>query len=435
MKTHIHYIKELKYFYILLAGQFISRFGSKLTSFVLILWIYQQSGSALSTVLLGVCIYSPSILLSIFAGTLADQWNKKTIMLVSDGVSAVCTLILLISVINGNLTLWVIYAVNIVMSIMDAFQSPASLSAESLLIPTTYFEKASGLQSVANSLIEILYPMVATMLFSFFDISIVFYIDILSFLLGALSLYFFVHIPNEQKVKKETEPFLQECMQGLKYLYKKKAVFYLIIFFSIINLFAYITTCSLLNPMLLARSNKASVVGFVSSAMGIGMLVGSLFTVFHAQTQKRNYAIFLSCALSFILGDILFAFGRVPIIWICGGFLSSLTLPYMDANVMTILRSKTDMHMQGRVFAARNTLQFATMPLGMLIGGILADYVFEPFMQTSSQLQLLCSYLVGDGKGSGMALMFLFMGILGAIFSFGAMKVKLFHQFDHKDEG
>ncbi|WP_418270108.1 hypothetical protein [Hominenteromicrobium sp.] len=61
-----------------------SALGSAMTSFALVIWAYEQSGSALSTALLSICSYAPYVLLSIFAGALSDRWNKKATMLICD---------------------------------------------------------------------------------------------------------------------------------------------------------------------------------------------------------------------------------------------------------------------------------------------------------------------------------------------------------------
>ncbi len=65
----------------------------------------------------------------------------------------------------------------------------------------------------------------------------------------------------------------------------------------------------------------------------------------------------------------------------------------------------------------RNALQFSTIPVGILLGGFLADYVFEPFMMTENAVAKILQTIVGTGAGSGMAVMFLCTGILGALFS------------------
>jgi hypothetical protein len=86
----------------------------------------------------------------------------------------------------------------------------------------------------------------------------------------------------------------------------------------------------------------------------------------------------------------------------------------MGANMDVLFRTKIPIEMQGRVYSARNTLQFFTIPLGYLCGGILVDKVFEPFM-SGQQGDSLLIFLFGSGKGSGAALLFFVIGVLGAI--------------------
>lgn len=74
----------LKVFFMLWATQTLSSLGSSMTSFAMIIWSYQQSGSAAVTGLLTVCYYTPYVLFGFFAGTLSDHWNKKKTMLITD---------------------------------------------------------------------------------------------------------------------------------------------------------------------------------------------------------------------------------------------------------------------------------------------------------------------------------------------------------------
>lgn len=71
--------------------QTFSALGSSMTSFALVIWAYEQSGSALSTALLSISSYALYVLLSIFAGVLYDRWNKKATMLICDAAAALTT--------------------------------------------------------------------------------------------------------------------------------------------------------------------------------------------------------------------------------------------------------------------------------------------------------------------------------------------------------
>ena len=90
----------------------------------------------------------------------------------------------------------------------------------------------------------------------------------------------------------------------------------------------------------------------------------------------------------------------------------------MNVNEETMMRERVPLEMQGRVFSAKSTLQNFTIPPALLLGGLLADTIFEPFMMTDSPAQQALSGLFGTGKGAGIGMMFLIVGIAGMLISF-----------------
>ena len=111
------------------------------------------------------------------------------------------------------------------------------------------------------------------------------------------------------------------------------------------------------------------------------------------------------------------ALGQGTFWWSFAGVAASLPIPFIMAGQNTILYKRVPETMQGRVFAVRNAIQYSTIPVGILLGGILADYVFEPFMESGKGLAAWLGKLVGQGSGSGMAVMFLCTGICGFVIS------------------
>lgn len=84
-------------------------------------------------------------------------------------------------------------------------------------------------------------------------------------------------------------------------------------------------------------------------------------------------------------------------VWCVSAVLGWLSIPLMNANLDVLFRTHIPVKMQGRVYAARNSLQFFTIPLGYLLGGALVDTVFEPFMAAQTPEGLFCC-LFGTGK-------------------------------------
>lgn len=122
----------------------------------------------------------------------------------------------------------------------------------------------------------------------------------------------------------------------------------------------------------------------------------------------------LTLLLSMSSENFLLAFGKTPFAWCIGAVLGWLFIPLMNANLDVIIRSSIPIDMQGRVYSCRNTLQFFTIPIGFLLGGLFVDKVFEPLMAAQLEGSLL-AFLFGEGKGSGAAMLFFIIGIAGVI--------------------
>ena len=95
-----------------------------------------------------------------------------------------------------------------------------------------------------------------------------------------------------------------------------------------------------------------------------------------------------------------------------GGFLGWIVIPVMNASLDATMRLNIPLDIQGRVFAARNSLQFFTIPLGYFLGGWLVDFAFEPLMASQATGSLLIR-LFGAGRGSGAACFFAVLWVLG----------------------
>ena len=183
--------KELKYFLILWLTQALSQLGSSMTNYALIVWSYTSNGSALTTALLSVCSYAPYVIMSIFAGSLSDKWNKKGTMLVSDTFAALCTISIFVLLKTGRLEIWHLYCLNALNGLMNTVQQPASDVAITLLTPKKHYQRVSGLRSFSNALISILTPIIATAVLSFTNMQIIIFIDLFTFVIAFISLIFF----------------------------------------------------------------------------------------------------------------------------------------------------------------------------------------------------------------------------------------------------
>ena len=105
----------------------------------------------------------------------------------------------------------------------------------------------------------------------------------------------------------------------------------------------------------------------------------------------------------------------------------------MNVNEETMMRERVPLEIQGRVFSAKSTLQNFTISPALLLGGLLADTIFEPFMMTDSPAQQALSGLFGTGKGAGIGMMFLIVGIAGMLISFTRLKKPVYRELDRTE--
>ena len=410
-----NFIKELKTFLVLWSTQSLSQLGSAMTNFALTLWLYEKTGSALQTALLSICSYAPYVLMSIFAGALSDRWDKKKVMLICDTFAACSTVTVLILLKTGLLSPVHMYLLNAVNGLMNTVQQPAGDVAMTLIIPKKHYQKACGLRSFSQSLVTILHPVFATTLFALAGIEAVIYTDLITFAIAFLTLCFLIRIPKISGGGAGEKETMREAVKaGLKYLRENKLILVLILFLAGVNLVASAFDAVLPAYVLPRENGGEAVLGIVTSCAGTATLVGSMIAALVPAPKNRVRVIYMTMLISLSTENFLLAFSGVPFLWCLGQIIGWLPVPLMNANMDVIFRTTIPVEMQGRVYSCRNTLQFFTIPIGLLLGGWMVDQVCEPIM-TSASAEGLLGVLFGTGKGAGAAFMMFILGLAGTM--------------------
>ncbi len=404
--------KSLKQFYILWSTQSLSHLGSAMTSFALTLWLYDKTGSALSTAALRICTYAPYVVMSIFAGALSDKYDKKKTMLVCDVLAALTTVLVFVLYKTDALSMWHLYAVNAVSGLMNTVQQPASEVANTLVVPKEHYQKTSALQSLSGSLVAIGSPLLAAAMYGLAGLDAVIAVDLATFAAAFLALLLFIRLPAVGRKTGKEEKVLKLAREGLRFLKEHRLVLDVILFMSGVNLVASAFDAVL--PALVIPRYGDSVLGIVTSCSGIAMVLGSLLATVMPKPRNRVRVIYLTMLFSLGTENFLLAFSRSPVLWCAGQIIGWILVPVMSANQNVIMRSSIPVELQGRVYACRNTMQFFTIPIGLVLGGFMVDNVCEPFMSVNSSNSFL-AMLFGSGKGSGAALMMFVLGVAGTV--------------------
>ena len=403
-------IKELRDFYIIWITQSLSQLGSAITGFALTLWMYEKTGSALSTAALTICTYAPYVIMSIFAGAITDKFDKKKTMLICDLLAALTTVIVFVLYKTDTLTMWHLYAINAFSGLMNTVQQPASEVAYSLIVPKEHYQKTSGFQQLSRSLISIGNPLIAAALYGLAGLDTVIAVDLLSFAIAFVALLFFIKLPEIKDGTSKDENVIKLAKEGLKFLKETPLILTVILFMAGVNLTASAFDAVL--PALVIPQKGNNVYGIVPACSGLAMVAGSFLPMILPKPKDRVRVIYLTMLFALGIENFLLAFARSSVLWCIGQIIGWVFVPLMAANQNVIMRNVIPIELQGRVYACRNTLQFFTIPIGLFLGGLFVDKICEPFMALKSN-DPFWTFLFGSGKGSGAAMMMFILGVTG----------------------
>ncbi|WP_330363727.1 MFS transporter [Butyrivibrio sp. LC3010] len=403
-------IKELRDFYIIWITQSLSQLGSAITGFALTLWMYEKTGSALSTAALTICTYAPYVIMSIFAGAITDKFDKKKTMLICDLLAALTTVVVFVLYKTDTLTMWHLYAINAFSGLMNTVQQPASEVAYSLIVPKEHYQKTSGFQQLSRSLISIGNPLIAAALYGLAGLDTVIAVDLLSFAIAFVALLFFIKLPEIKDGTSKDENVIKLAKEGLKFLKETPLILTVILFMAGVNFTASAFDAVL--PALVIPRKGNNVYGIVTACSGLAMVAGSFLPMILPKPKDRVRVIYLTMLFALGIENFLLAFARSSVLWCIGQIIGWVFVPLMAANQNVIMRNVIPIELQGRVYACRNTLQFFTIPIGLFLGGLFVDKICEPFMALKSN-DPFWTFLFGSGKGSGAAMMMFILGVAG----------------------
>lgn len=403
--------RELRTFLLIWLGQLVSLIGSGLTGFALGVWVYQRTGSVTQFALISLFTALPGIVFSPIAGALVDRWDRRRAMILSDAGAGLCTLSVALLFLAGRLEVWHIYMTMAISSTFSAFQWPAYSAATTLLVPKEHLGRASGMVQLGGAAAQIASPALAGALMGTIRVQGVMLIDFATFLFAVFTLLL-VRVPRPETTAEGEAgqgSLLREAAYGWTYIRARPGLFGLLLFFAASN-FATGIVQVLFTPLVLSFTT-AAVLGVLLSIGGLGFLIGSLTMSVWGGPRRRVYGIL---GTHLLMGAVLFVAGFPPRAWTLGvaAFLCFFGMPISNGCSQAIWQSKTAPDVQGRVFAVRRMIAWASLPLAYLAAGPLADRVFEPLLTEGGLLASSVGQIIGVGVGRGVGLLFIILGFV-----------------------
>ena len=387
------------------AGELISSIGGGLTSFGLGVYIFQQTGSAASMSLITLLGFLPTLLLSVPAGVLADRYDRRLLMMIGDGCSALGILFILICMLKGGASLIQICIGVLISAVFSALLEPAFRATITDLLTKEEYSRAGGLVSLAGSARYLLSPVLAGFLLTISDVKLLLVIDICTFFLTVLCAAA-VRRCIGKKTSESKENFLSSIREGWRILQERKGVFFLVLLSSAITLFMGIFQI-LAEPMVLSFSN-ARTLGITETICASGMLVSGL--ILSIRGIRKNFVAIMSISLM-TAGIMMIGFSLFEKIYpICFfGFLFFAALPFANNSLDYLTRTNIPDEVQGRVWGLVGFLSQIGYVIAYAVSGIAADEL---------------GHWSGYGVGRGSAIVIRMAGGLMSVIAVSMLTIK-----------
>ncbi|MDE5977339.1 MAG: MFS transporter [Turicibacter sp.] len=391
MSKRLHH----KNFTILVGGQIISLFGSSIQRFALSLYLLDLTGSASIFASILAISMIPVVLISPVAGMLADRGNKKRLMVILDGLSALLLLFYLTLLVKEQDQVFIIATVMIVLSAISTIYQPVVNTCVPIIVNQDHLVRANAIIQQVTSLSNFLGPILAGILYGMMGIKGVIVVNLVSFVFSAI-LELFLEVPYKKRECQVSfkEVFLADMKESYTYLrYKNLIVFRMLLFSGFYNL-CLVPIFSVLAPYLIKVKFSLSdeVYGWTEGVIAFGMIIGGLIITYKPKRFhiKRVYQLLYVTSISIALIGVvvhLFEYGQVTSkigvgVFAIFGMIIMMMLGIANVLSSAYLYQVIDRLLLGKILAFGSAFATLCIPMGQILFGNLLEIL-------SNQMYLL----------------------------------------------
>ena len=374
-------------------GFLVSIIGWQVQALAQAYLVYDLTGSALDLGIISGSQAVSSTVFSLLGGVIADRFDRRRLLVMTQLGGAVCALALASLTAAGAVEVWHIAVIAFVFGCFQAFDQPARSALVPQLIDRTDLMNAVALVSVVWQASAIIGPAIAGLIIAFGGIAACFYVAAAGFAAFVLAL-FAIKVRPQEGAGLVRRSIAGDLVEGFRYI-RADRVFKALISLAFFSAFFGLSFIILL-PVFAEEQLGVGAQGLSAlySAFGVGALAGTLGVASLGDFQRKGLLIVGGAALFGVL-LVLFSVSTwltaSMALLVCLGLVRSL---YMTSG-QTLLQLRVDDRYRGRLTAVYG-LQWSLMPLGGLWAGVVADLWGAPVAVATGGLAVVAfSALVG----------------------------------------
>jgi MFS family permease len=396
-------------------GQLVSVLGSGAGWFAVTVWAWRSTGSATQFALLAFTSFGAGLVASPLAGVLVDRLSRKAVMLLCDSGLAVCSVVVLSLYSTDHLRVWHLMLIAVVEGVLEALHWLAYAALITDLVPEERRSRANGLVALADPASEVLAPALGGALLGATSLGGVLIVDLATYLVAVCTLAA-IPVPDHRTARPPTptRPSLRsDILAGFDYIRRHPGLRTMAALYFVMNLVGGVAY-ALNSPLVLLRNgDRAEILGMVVAAGGAGGLLGALLMSAWPGPRRRARFVAAGIALGCAFGPLLMAVSHTAPLWLAATFIAALVPAMTNTVNQTLWQSAVPTELQGRVFGARRLVTQASVLIGLLGAGPLAD--------SSSLSGVFDGWLLGTGKEAVAAAVIAAVALLGLATSLAAL--------------
>jgi MFS family permease len=351
-------------------GQAISVSGTWMQAVAQSWLVLQLTGSGTAIGLVTALQFLPMLFLAPLGGVIADRWNKRSLLLVTQSTASVLAAILGLVVITDIVQLWMVYVLAFTLGLVSAIDVPARQTFIMEMVGRDSVTNAVSLNSVLVNAARIVGPAVAGALIVTVGIGPCFMVNAASYVavLAALLLMRSSELePAPQQPRRAGQ-----LREGLRYVGAHHAVLIPLLMMAVVGTFAYEYQVVLPVFAKFTFDGDAGVFAAMTAAMGAGAVVGGLIT---ASRRSRTAVALATTAIVFGVVQVATAAApSIAVALIAMAFLGAASISFLALGNATLqLNASPDM--RGRVMGLWAVAFLGSTPVGGPIVGWIGEHV------------------------------------------------------------
>lgn len=361
-------------------GQAVSMVTSYAAGYAVVWYVTESTGSALMLSLMTIAVMLPVGLISPFGGIVADKHNRKTIMIIADGAIGVISLVAGILILLGDVSLVLLMVVCVARAVGQSFHSPAMMATMPMLVPDKHLLRINTLDQLLASIASIGAPAFCIFLYTTLGFSAVMFLDFAGACAAILGLSF-AKIPTVVDASAEKQHVLANLRDGWRAVAKTRGVVLLWVMVTVGMMI--FSPLSAVFPLMTYDhfGGNGYMASLVEAAFGVGMLVGSGILIVWG--GGKRLALLIAIA-AIIVGATTAACGFLP----PDGFMAFVVLvtvmamacAWFNGPTMTLTQRHVPDEKMGRAMGLLNAIMGLASPIGVALGGVLAEVMgIAPF--------------------------------------------------------